>query len=136
VTTTDDELKRVSLFSGLSQRQLKRLARLCKEREFPPKTSVVRQGHMSGICFFVIAEGEASTSIDGKDVGRLGPGDHFGELSLISGQPRGATVTAEEPMRCLVMTSWDFRRFVKDNPDVSWKLLEHLADLVAREQGR
>ncbi|HSB39202.1 MAG TPA: cyclic nucleotide-binding domain-containing protein [Gaiellaceae bacterium] len=135
-TSTADELKKVALFSGLSQRQLRRLARLCKVREYDPGQSVVSQGHMSGICFFVIAEGEASTSIDDKDVGTLRPGDHFGELSLISGQPRGATVTAKVPMRCLVMTSWDFQRFVKDNPDVSWKLLKYLAELVARERSR
>ena len=80
MATLVEELKRVPLFSELSQRQLKRLARDFKERTFQPGTSMLQQGHMSGVDFFVIAEGEASLSVDGKEVGRLGPGDHFGEL--------------------------------------------------------
>jgi len=87
-----DELRQVPLFSGLSQRQLKQLARGFKEREFRPGTSMVRQGEMSGVGFFVITGGEASVSVDGMEVARLGPGDHFGELALISEQVRSATV--------------------------------------------
>ena len=128
------ELKEIPLFSSLNQRQLRSLARTFKERTFRAGTPVVRQGHMSGIDFFVIREGEASVSVDGKEVGRLRPGDHFGELALIGQQTRTATVTAEVPLRCLVMKSWDFRRFVTDNPDVSWKLLQHLAGLLHPSQ--
>jgi len=98
-----DELRQVPLFSGLSERQLKQLARGFKEREFRPGTSMVRQGEMSGVGFFVITGGEASVSVDGMEVARLGPGDHFGELALISEQVRSATVTAEGPLQCLVM---------------------------------
>ena len=126
MATLVEELKRVPLFNELSQRQLKRLARDFKERTFRPGTSMLRQGKMSGVDFFVIAEGEASVSVDGKEVGRLGPGDHFGELALIGQRTRTATVTAELRLRCLVMTSWHFRRFITGNPDVSWKLLQHL----------
>lgn len=126
-------LGQVSLFSGLSERQLKRLARLFKERDFRAGAPIVLQGKMSGVCFFVIAEGEASVTVDGKPAATLGPGEHFGELALISEDVRSATVTADVPTRCLVMAVWDFRRFVKDNPDVAWKLLQHLATLA---QGR
>ena len=128
--TLADELKRVPLFSNLNQRQLKRLARDFREREVGSGTSLVRQGEMSGVDFFVIAEGEASVSVDGKEIARLGPGDHFGELGLIGGQVRQATVTADGPLRCLVMASWDFRRFVQSDPNVSWKLLQYLVGLV------
>jgi CRP-like cAMP-binding protein len=136
VATLVDELKQVPLFSSLSQRQLNRLARDFKERRFRPETSIVRQGHMSGVDFFVIVEGEASVSVDGAEVGRLGPGDYFGELALISERVRSATVAAETPLRCLVMASWDFRRFVKDNPDVSWKLLQHLVGLLTEQRNQ
>jgi CRP-like cAMP-binding protein len=131
-----DDLKQVPMFSSLSQRQLKRLTRDFKERTFRPGTTMVQQGHMSGVDFFVIAEGEASVTFDGKEIGRLGPGDHFGELALISERARAATVTAETILRCLVMASWHFRRFVKDNPDVSWKLLQHVIDLLEVERKR
>ncbi|TML58073.1 MAG: cyclic nucleotide-binding domain-containing protein [Actinobacteria bacterium] len=131
-----DELRQVPLFSGLSQRQLKQLARGFKEREFRPGTSMVRQGEMSGVGFFVITGGEASVSVDGMEVAKLGPGDHFGELALISEQVRSATVTAEGPLQCLVMAFWDFRRFAKENPDVTWKLLQHLVGLLTEERNR
>jgi len=131
-----DELRQVPLFSGLSQRQLKQLARGFKEREFRPGTSMVRQGQMSGVGFFVITGGEASVSVDGMEVSKLGPGDHFGELALISEQVRCATVTAEGPLQCLVMAFWDFRRFAKENPDVTWKLLQHLVGVLTDERNR
>jgi CRP-like cAMP-binding protein len=131
-----DELKRVPLFESLSQRQLKHLARDFRERRVRSGTTLARRGEMSGVDFFVIAEGEASVTIDGTEVGRLAPGDHFGELALIGGQVRQATVTADGPMRCLVMASWDFRKFVQSNPDVSWKLLQYLVGLITHERTR
>jgi CRP/FNR family transcriptional regulator, cyclic AMP receptor protein len=136
VATLADELKQVPLFSSLSQRQLKRLSRDFRERTFDPGMTPVRQGHRSGIGFFVITEGEASVSIDGNEVARLGPGDHFGELGLIGKGLRAATVTAETPLRCAELASWHFRHFVKENPDVSWRLLEHLVDLLAERTAK
>ena len=129
-----EELKRVPLFSGLSQRQLRRLARDFREREVKPGTTFIQEGAKSGNSFFVIVEGRATASVGGGVVRQLGPGDHFGELALISERVRGATVTADEPMRCLVMGFWDFRRFAKENPDVSWKLLEHVVELLSKER--
>ena len=126
-----EELERVPLFSGLSQRQLKRLARGFREREVKSGTPVMREGEMSGISFFVIVDGTATVSVGGSEVSQLGPGDHFGELALISERVRSATVTADGPMRCLVMGFWDFRRFAKQNPDVTWKLLQYVVELLS-----
>jgi CRP/FNR family transcriptional regulator, cyclic AMP receptor protein len=128
------DLKRVPLFSGLSQRQLKHLAKDFREREIDAGTRVMGEGDKSGISFFVIVDGTATVSIDGTQVGQLGPGDHFGELALISERVRSATVVADEPLRCLVMGFWDFRRFAQDNPDVTWKLLQHVVELLAAER--
>ena len=136
VPSLHDELKKVPLFSGLTQRQLKQLARGFREREFKPGTAVVREGQMSGVGFFVITEGEAYVSVDGSEVARLGPGDHFGELALISERVRSATVTAAGPLNCLVMAFWDFREFAKENPDVTWKLLQHLVELLTQERNK
>jgi CRP-like cAMP-binding protein len=129
------DLKRVPLFSGLSQRQLSRLARDFREREYRAGTAVVKEGQMSGVGFFIVAEGEASVVVGGKKVAKLGPGDHFGELALISKSERTATVTAETPLRCLVIAFWDFRNFADDNPDVTWKLLEHVVSLLGAGRG-
>ena len=136
VSAVVDELRRVRLFAGLSQRQLKQLARIAKERQFRPGTTVVTEGTMSGVCFFIVAEGEGIVTVDGEEVARIGPGDHFGELALISETARTATVTAATRLRCYVIAFWDFRKFARDNPDVSWKLLQHLADLLAGERER
>jgi CRP-like cAMP-binding protein len=134
MATRADELKRVPLFSSLSQRQLRRLARDFREREVEPGARIVAEGDKSGVSFFVIVDGTATVSMDGNEVRQLGPGDHFGELSLISERVRSATVSADGPMRCLVLGFWDFRRFAKENPDVSWKLLEHVVELLAKER--
>jgi CRP-like cAMP-binding protein len=129
-----EALRRVPLFSGLSHRELKRLARDFTEREIKSGTRVMREGETSGISFFVIVEGTATVSLDGAQVRRLGPGDHFGELALISKRVRSATVTADGPMRCLGIRFWDFRRFGKENPDVIWKLLQYVVELLADER--
>jgi CRP-like cAMP-binding protein len=131
-----DELRAVSLFQDLSQRQLRQLARLVKEREFRPGVTVVEEGTMCGVCFFVVAEGEASVSVDGTEVARLGAGDHFGELALITETERTASVTAVTRLRCHVIAFWDFRRFAKDNPEVAWKLLQHVSRLLVAARGR
>ena len=124
------------LFACLSERQLRKLAKTVKVREFRSGIDVVTEGTMSGVGFFIISEGEASVSVDGNDVATIGPGDHFGELALISEGERTATVTATTRLRCLVIAFWDFRRFAKENPDVSWALLQYLAGLLAGERER
>ena len=136
VPTIADELARVTLFSGLNGRQLRKLAQQVKEREFRPGVTIVEEGTMSGVGFFILADGEVAVSVDGLEVTRLGPGDHFGELALLSEDVRTASVTAVTRVRCLVIAFWDFRRFAKENPDVSWKLLQHLASLLTGERDR
>lgn len=131
-----DELRRVRLFNGLSQRQLGQLARLAKDREFRPGATMVKESTKGGFAFFVVAEGSASVSVDGTEVGRIGPGDYFGELALITEEARTATVTAVTPLSCLVIESWDFRAFARDNPDVTWKLLQDVAALLVAELQR
>ena len=131
-----EDLERVPLFSGLSQRQLRRLAKDFRERRVPAGVLLARQGEMSGVAFFVIAEGEAAVIVDGTRVGTLGPGDHFGELGMISESERTATVEAVTAMRCHTIQFWHFRAFAKRNPDVTWKLLQHVAGLLVKEQSR
>ena len=136
VPTVVDELGAVRLFAGLSQRQLRQLSRLVKERQFGPGVTVVQEGTMSGVGFFIVAEGEASVTVGGDEVALIGPGDHFGELALIREDARTATVTAVTRLRCYVIAFWDFRKFAKQNPDVSWKLLQHLAALLVGDRER
>jgi CRP/FNR family cyclic AMP-dependent transcriptional regulator len=131
---TVEALGRVPLLSGLDPKELKQLAGSFTERSFPADAVVVKQGDQRGIGFFVITEGAARVSADGKDLATLGPGDHFGEIALIGDRVRTATVTAKTDLQTLVTTVWEFRAFVRNNPDAAWKLLEHLAGLLAEKQ--
>ena len=97
-------------------------------------TVVVKEGSEHGIGFFVIADGEASVSIDGHEVSRIGPGGHFGEVALISDRIRTASVTALTDLHTYVMTVWDFRAFVQGDAEVAWKLLEQLAEMLHHQQ--
>ena len=131
-----DALKEVPLLSCLSQRELKRVARNVREQSFAPGTTVIREGKMSGVGFFIVVEGEAEVSADGAGLGRLHPGDHFGELALIGKRARTATVTAVTPLTCLFMATWDLEELVKSSPETAWKLLRHVVDLLAAERER
>jgi CRP-like cAMP-binding protein len=136
VASVAEDLKRVPLFSELSQRQLRQLAKDFRNRVVPAGSVLTRQDQMSGIAFFVIVEGEAAVIIDGKRVDTMGPGDHFGELAMITESERTATVEAVTPMRCHTIQFWRFRAFAKKNPDVTWKLLQHVAGLLVTERSR
>ena len=131
-----DALKDVPLLSCLSQRELKRVARNVREQSFAPGTTVIREGEMSGVGFFIVVEGEAEVSAGGAGLGRLHPGDHFGELALIGKRERTATVTAVTPLTCLFMATWDLEELVKSSPETAWKLLRHVIDLLAVERER
>ena len=128
-----DDLKRVPLFAELDRRNLTKLAKRFREHIAPAGSIVVREGSMSGVGFFVIVDGEASVSVGGTVVATLGPGDHFGEIALVSEAERTATVTATTELHLLEIPLYDFREFALENADVTWKLLQHV---VARLDGR
>jgi CRP-like cAMP-binding protein len=134
--TTIASLKDVPLLSCLNQRELKRLSKNIREQTFPAGTTIVREGKMSGVGFYIVSEGEGVVTLEGKELARLHPGDHFGELALIGKRERGATVTAETPLTCLVMATWDLEELVKSSPSTAWKLLRHVVNLLAEERER
>lgn len=127
---TADLLATVPLLSGLDKKQRERMARDFKERDIPAGTVIIRQGDEHGMGFFILAEGEATVTVDGAEVANLGPGSYFGEIALISDRVRTATVTASTDVRVLVMMLTDFRAFVRGDADVAWKLLEHVGMLL------
>jgi CRP-like cAMP-binding protein len=131
-TNVVDALAHVPMLSSLDRRHLEKLAKDFSERTFPAGSVVVRQGDDRGIGFFVIADGEATVTVDGSEVSTLKAGDHFGAIALIADRVRTATVTARTDLHCYVMTLWDFRSFVQGDAEVAWKLLEQLAQMVQR----
>jgi CRP-like cAMP-binding protein len=129
-----EALSRVPLFSDLSKRQLRRLAGKLRERQFDPGMTPLREGDMSGCCFFTVVSGEATVSHEGREIATLRPGDHFGELALIAERERTATVTAKTPLKCLEMPVWEFRELVKADGELGWKLLQHVVTQLLDER--
>jgi CRP-like cAMP-binding protein len=119
-------LQNVPLFSGLDPRELETIARTVHERTFKAGDTVAEEGQ-GGVGFFMIREGEAKVEVGGNEVRRLGPGDYFGEIALISEGPRTATVKAETELSCYGLTPWEFRPLVQTNASIAWKLLQALA---------
>jgi CRP-like cAMP-binding protein len=123
---TVEMLKNVPLFSGLDRRELDEIAATMRERQVAAGDVVLEQG-AGGAGFFVVAEGEAEVTVDGSPVRTIGAGDYFGEIALLTGSDRTATVTALTDMRCYGMTSWDFKPLVESNSAIAWKLLTAMA---------
>jgi CRP/FNR family transcriptional regulator, cyclic AMP receptor protein len=121
-----DTLEQVPLLEELTKRDRQRLAQSLKERTFKSGQEIVVEGR-TGVGFFIILEGKAAVTIGGKLVQVLGPGDYFGEMALLDGGARTATITSDGELRCATMTSWGFKSFVMDNPKVAWALLQTLA---------
>lgn len=128
-----EALQRVPLLSRLEPRDLKALASEMQERVFPAGAEITVAGQ-SGVGFFVIDEGTATVRVGDRQVGTLGPGDHFGEIALIDQGTRSANVTADGELRCFGMTAWVFRPFVRAHPDLAWALLESLAARLREAQ--
>ena len=121
-----DLLKRVPIFEGLENRELERIAGSMKQRTFRAGDTVTTEGQ-GGVGFFVIEDGQARVTIHGDERRRLGPGDYFGEVALLTDRPRTATITAESDLRCYGMTSWDFKPLVETHGSIAWKLLQAMA---------
>ena len=122
-----DVLKRVPLFSGLDDRELQEIAAQMRERRFAAGNTVTQEG-AGGAGFFVVEQGEAEVSVDGAPRGTIKAGDYFGEIALLTGSDRTATITAKTDMVCWGMTPWDFRPLVESNSTIAWKLLTAMAD--------
>jgi CRP/FNR family cyclic AMP-dependent transcriptional regulator len=102
------------------------LAGAATEVDFPGGHVIARQGEI-GTGFFVIVSGRVRVVRDGTVLSHLGPGDFFGELSVLDGQPRNAMVATEEPTTCLAIASWDFEAALLANPSVSLAILRGVA---------
>jgi CRP-like cAMP-binding protein len=126
----DDELigrlKQVPLFSSCTAKELKAIAAASRTVEFETGETICHEGK-AGVGLHVILEGETKVSIRGRTRRRLGPGAFFGEIALLDGGPRTATVTAETPVKALVLPAWSFRSVMEDIPSLPMRMLEETA---------
>jgi len=117
-----DVLKKVPLLSGLSRRDLDLIARVADEVKVEGGRVLTRQGGL-GMEFLLLLDGSARVERDGKVIARLGPGDFFGEMSLIDGKPRSATVIADSPSALLAVQARSFRTLLDTVPGLQKKVL-------------
>ncbi len=107
----------------MDRRQAEQIGRLLKVRRFSKGETVIMEGS-GGAAFFLIDSGQATVSSKGVQLATLGPGDYFGEVALIDGGPRSATVTAATDLVCYEITFWEFRPLIERNRAIGWKLLQ------------
>ena len=124
-------LHRIPLFSSFDGKKLRRLGELADEVDVPAGKVLMRQGE-SGSDMMVLVRGSVSVERDGERLNTLGAGDFFGEIALVDGGPRTATVTAEEATKLLVVTHRDFHSLMEEFPEVAAEVLNALAHRIRR----
>jgi CRP-like cAMP-binding protein len=119
-------LQHVPLFKGLDDRALKNLSAEFTERRFSEGQELTSEG-AGGAGFFVIESGTAKVTVDGADRTTLGPGDYYGEIALIDGGTRTATITALSDGVAHGLTKWQFKPLIELHGEIAWPLLEAMA---------
>jgi CRP/FNR family cyclic AMP-dependent transcriptional regulator len=119
-------LAEVPIFSGCTKRELSIIAQAAKEIAHRAGTVIAREGER-GVGLFLILDGECEVTIGGKRKAKLGSGDFFGEVALLDGGPRTATVTALTHVRLVGITGWVFRGMLMEHPSIALKTLESVA---------
>ncbi len=114
------------LFRGVGADGIAALAARATDVEFPAGHVIARQGEI-GTGFFVVVEGNVRVVRDGAVLATLGPGEFFGELSVLDGRPRNAMVAAETSTTCLALASWDFEAVLLANPSLTLAILRGVA---------
>jgi CRP/FNR family transcriptional regulator, cyclic AMP receptor protein len=121
-----DLLRTVPLFSGLDHADLKRVSTLADIVDLPADRLLMSQGQ-HGREMFVLVSGSARIERDGQSLGERGPGEVLGEIALLDGGPRTATVTLSEPSRLLVLARREFQALMDEFPDIRLRVLEAVA---------
>lgn len=114
------------LFRGIDAEGLAGLAEVATAVDFPPNHVIAREGDI-GMGFFVVVEGMVRVVRDGEIVAHLGPGEFFGELSVLDRMPRNATVASETATTCLALASWDFEKVLLAQPALTLSILRGVA---------
>lgn len=118
------------LFRGVSKRHLREIAKVSGIHQSTAGQELVKQG-ASGSVFFLILDGTAKVVRGGRTVTRLGPGDFFGEMALLTSTDRSASVIAATPMRCVTLSAKDLRPVLLANPPIALRMLATMADRLA-----
>ena len=124
-------LASIPLFGSLEEAERERLATVCSELEVEAGTTLVHEGDF-GYALYAIVAGSAEVSQNGEVIRALGPGDVFGEVAVLSGGRRTATVTARTPIRLVAVLNRDVWRLEREHPDTGAALRQTITDCLAR----
>jgi CRP/FNR family cyclic AMP-dependent transcriptional regulator len=127
------KLKAVPLFAHCTPKQIEFIVTQVEEMDFPAGRVLCTEGQ-SGGDFFMVVTGAADVTRQGKPIAKMVPGDFFGEIAVVDGGPRTATVTTSEPTRCLVLGPRQFQNVVHQNVDIAHSIMKALT-LRLREAG-
>jgi CRP/FNR family transcriptional regulator, cyclic AMP receptor protein len=119
-------LAAAGLFAEVDAAGMERIAARAVEVEFPADHVIARQGEI-GTGFFMVVDGGVRVVRDGEVLAHLGPGEFFGELSVLDGRPRVAQVVADGPTTCLALATWDFEAVLREEPAVALAVVRELA---------
>ncbi|NUR76733.1 MAG: cyclic nucleotide-binding domain-containing protein [Thermoleophilia bacterium] len=129
-----DLIARVPLFAGLSKSELAKVASIADEIDLPEDKVLMREGER-GREFYVLLEGEAEVTRDGRTLATRRSGEFFGEIALVSSLPRIATVTTRTPVRALVIRDVEFRGLLQRTPAIALKVLTAVAERLPPDVG-
>lgn len=118
-------LQAIPLFATCSRRDLSAITGIVKEVDFEAGEVICREGDR-GVGLHVVVEGKTKVQVGGRTVRRLGTGSFFGEIALLDGGPRSATVIAETPVKTMSIAAWNFRSILKSHPNLAVRMLEEV----------
>lgn len=118
-----DMLEKSTLWSGLDKQDFKAIVKISKQQKFLSGDTIVKKGE-EGAGFYLVLDGAVEIRSDGNTLSKLGPGQFFGEMSVVDTQPRSADVVAVEPSRVLFLSAWAFKSLVSERPRIAVKMLQ------------
>ena len=128
------DIKQAKLFEGLPASELRSIEKQMKIVRHPAGHEIVVRGE-NGVGFMVILDGNVSVSTVQGKTRKLGPGDSFGEMALLDHEGRSATIKADTDVSLATIPEWNFKPFLKEHPEVTYRLLQLLSQRVRQAEG-
>jgi CRP/FNR family cyclic AMP-dependent transcriptional regulator len=128
------DLKQAKIFQGLKESELRSIEKQMKTVKHPAGHEITVRGE-GGVGFMVITEGSVTVNTVQGKARKLGPGDSFGEMALLDHEGRSATVRADTEVTLATIPEWNFKPFLKEHPDVAFRLLQVLSQRVRQAEG-
>ena len=127
------ELKRAKLFEGLPDSEIRSVEKQMKIVKHPAGHEIVLRGE-GGVGFMVITDGTVTVKTGQGKTRKLGPGDSFGEMALLDNEGRSATVKADTDVTLATIPEWNFKPFLKEHPEVAYRLLQTLSRRIRQAE--